>query len=122
MNIQTIYRIENQLTNHGMWYNNDGQYDPFILTLTEGKSTHLPMEFDARYGNNNVRWYSGCLSLELLSTWFSVKDVLELHEAGYKLYEFTAREYINEQFQTLFTRRGILEQKELDFTNEMFKF
>ena len=114
MNTQTIYRIENPKTNHGMWYNQKGEYNPFILTLTEGKSAHLPMEPHPRYGQTGQRWYSGCQNINQLKQWFSTQDILELNNAGYKLYQFETTEYINEEHQTIFTRRGILTQTELN--------
>lgn len=108
-----IYRIENPVTNHGMWYREDGTYDPFIKTLTEGISSHLPMEYCERYGKNGRRWYSGCKDLEQLKTWFSNKDVEELLEGGYRLYEFECEEYTVEDNQVLFTREGVLNKKEI---------
>lgn len=112
--VQEIFRIENPDTMNGMWYNEKGEYDPFIFNLTEGISAHLPMEPDDRYGVNEQRWFSGCKDFQQLQHWFSNRDVIELGEAGYKLYRFRAQEFTNEEFQTIFTRRGILEQVELD--------
>lgn len=114
--IQEIFRIENQETMHGMWYNQKGELDPFIKTLTEGISADLPMEPHERYGQNNKRWFSGCKDFELLKHWFSRRDILELNDAGYRLYKFESQEFQNEEFQTIFTREGVLSQTEVDIT------
>lgn len=109
-----IFRIENPVTMNGMWYNQHGVYDPFIFTLTEGISAGLPMERDDRYGLNGQRWFSGCQSFEQLQNWFSERDVMELSNAGYKLFLFKSLEFIHEDFQTIFTRRGIIDRIELE--------
>lgn len=112
--IQEIFRIENQDTMNGMWYNDKGEYDPFIKTLTEGISADLPMEPHERYGQFDRRWFSGCVDFDLLKHWFSKRDIFELNEAGYKLYKFQSQEFQHEEFQTIFTREGILSQVEVD--------
>lgn len=108
-----IYRIENEITNHGMWYREDGVYDPFILKLSDGKSKHLPMEWHDRYYKERLKWFSGCHSIELMRHWFSNLDALELFQNGYKLFEFKSKQYKAEEHQILFTREGILKKQEI---------
>lgn len=108
-----IYRLENPQTQCGMWYRSDGTYDPFIKTLTEGKSKHLPMEYDEKYSQGGLKWFSGCGSIELMRHWFTARDAFELCEAGYKLYEFEASQFIIEEFQIIFTREGIQSLREI---------
>ena len=108
-----IYRIENEETNHGMWYRENGIYDPFIMKLTEGISKHLPMEFHERYRTDGHEWFSGCKSKEQMHLWFSKLDAIELYQAGYKLYEFESSQFIIEENQVLFTREGIIKKKEI---------
>lgn len=108
-----IYRIENTITNHGMWYKEDGTYDPFILKLTEGKSKHLPMEHHERYSEGGIKWFSGCDSVEMLKQWFSKQDVFELLQSGYGLYEFECSQYKQEENQTLFSREGIVNKHKI---------
>lgn len=110
---QEIFRIENPETMHGMWYQLNGDYDPFIKTLTEGISADLPMERHERYGALGQRWFSGCKDFEQLKHWFSNRDVIELNAAGYKLFRFEATEFQNEDNQTIFTRRGVAKQSEI---------
>lgn len=117
---QEIFRIENPMTMRGMWYNEHGQYDPFIKTLSEGISADLPMDYHERYGQSDRRWFSGCKDFEQLKHWFSARDIHELHDAGYQLFKFQSIEFKNEEFQTIFTRSGIMSQTILDI-NKLLK-
>lgn len=108
-----IFRIENEITNHGMWYRLDGTFDPFIKRLTEGKSKNLPMGFDEKFHKENLKWFSGCSNIADMQHWFSDLDAFELSVNGYKLYEFQSKQFIAEEHQTLFTREGILTKKEI---------
>lgn len=108
-----IYRFENTVTEHGMWYQSNGVFDPFIFKLTDGISKDLPMEHHERYSKDGFRWFSGCSSLEQLKMWFSEQDMLELRRNGYGLYEFKSEQYVIEDGQILFTREGILDKSEI---------
>ena len=107
----TIYRIENPVTMHGMWYKLDGSYAPFIFRLTEGKSRDLPMGWDARYGTGGRRWFSAGKSKTNMNQWFSPRDAFELKANGYELFQFEVSEYMLEEHQVLFTREGIIRQE-----------
>lgn len=109
-----IYRIEHESKGNGMWYNSKGEYDPFINTLTDGKSKHLPMNHDDKYRYKNLVWYSGCQSLNLLLQWFSEKDIDELLNNEYKLYEIIATQYMLEDNEILFTKEGIISKREIE--------
>lgn len=109
-----IYRLENE-NGHGMWYREDGTYDPFIMKLTEGISKHLPMDYDERYGKGGLRWYSGCSEMGKLKHWFSDRDAQELRGAGYKLLRFTSTQYTIEEHQTIFTREGVIGTIEIPY-------
>ncbi|WP_163530972.1 hypothetical protein [Halobacillus ihumii] len=111
--MKTIYRIENEETMHGMWYRLDGTFDPFINRLTEGISKSLPMEFDERYSKGGRKWFSGCGNRKQMQSWFSTKDALELFKSGYRLFEFKSNQFVEEEFQTIFTREGIIEKREI---------
>src|SRR5690606_24879559 len=108
-----IYRIENPDTENGMWYDGQGRYRPFIKTLTDGRSADLPMEWDARYGKGGRRWYSGCKDSSRMNVWFSAQDARELVDAGYRLIEFWASEFVVEEFQVIFTREGSTSRREI---------
>lgn len=108
-----IYRMEHGITRDGMWYDHKGNYVPLIMTLTEGKSKHLPMDLDDRYGYNGRRWVSGCSDLDIFKHWFTLRDAKELVEKGCVLREFECTEYIVEEYQTLFTREGVISEREM---------
>lgn len=112
--MREIFRIENPVTKNGMWYDAEGKYAPFILELTDGVSAGLPMDFDERYGAGGVRWFSAAGDFEQLQYWFSRRDVDELAAAGFCLYRMEVKEFIEEEFQVLFTRRGVCTREQLD--------
>lgn len=111
--VMKIYRIENIETLHGMWYRDDGTYDPFIFKLTEGKSRNLPMGFHEKYSKGGMQWISGCGSKDMMQHWFSNKDAVELFQCGYRLYEMDSEQFIAEENQILFTREGISMKREI---------
>lgn len=96
-----------------MWYENDATYNPFIKTLTEGLSADLPMDWHERYSRDGRAWFCGCQDKRLLQQWVSLSDVRELVEAGYAVYEIESKEFVVEEFQTLYTERGIEAKREL---------
>lgn len=112
-----IYRIENRVTMRGMWYENNGIYNPVITKLTEGISKHLPMDYHSRYNADNKRWYSGCCDKRQMRKWFSPRDVIELSIMDYELFEFDSEEYSIEDNQTIFTRQGLLSTQWLPLTD-----
>lgn len=107
------YRIENEDTQHGMWYREDGTFDPFILKLTEGKSKDLPMDLSGLYSEGGRKWFSSCSNTTDMQHWFSDKDALELFQAGYKLFEFEAVEFKALEHEVIFTREGVLGKTEI---------
>lgn len=125
--MKTIYRIENEETEAGMWYRSGAIYDPFIKTLKDGKSADLPMGYHERYSKDGLAWFSGTVNREQMQSWFSVQDAMELHANGYKLFEFVSNQYIEEEYQVIFTREGIITKKEIplsvlwDMTDEIAK-
>lgn len=108
-----IYRIENEETNHGMWYRLDGTFDPFINRLTDGRSKDLPMGFNERYFTGGQRWQSGAGSIEDMRHWFSELDALELLQNGYKLYQMETSQFIVVEHEIMFTREGIVSRQEI---------
>jgi hypothetical protein len=108
-----VFRIENPISMHGMWYKLDATWAPFIFTLTEGISRDLPMEFDQRYSSGGLKWFSAGKSKSNMNRWFSPRDAYELSVAGYKLFRFVVSEYKEEEHQVLFTREGIVTAEEI---------
>lgn len=108
-----ILRIENPESMHGMWYDSNGNFDPFIKKLSEGISKDLPMEFCADHKLDGLDWYSAGKSIEEMNQWFSARDAFELMKSGYKLFRFDVVTYQIKEHEVLFTRDGILDQQEI---------
>lgn len=108
-----IYRIENQKTNNGMWYDEHGNYAPRILNLTEGIYRDLPMHYNADHRKDGKKWSSAGRSVAEMNLWFSPRDAYELMQDGYGLYEFEVAEFQVKEFEILFTREGIIKQREI---------
>lgn len=112
-----IYRIENPNTMVGMWYTIDSQPSNYIYSI-DGISKDLPMPYEPEhYGQGGKKWFSGCHEKELMFHWFSLDDVKRLAADGYLLYEFEASEYQVEEYQTIFTREGIVSQRVIPYSD-----
>ena len=101
----TLYRIENQSTMVGLWYNQDGTKTDFIKTIPNSLSGDLPMDFDPSAAGG---WFSACDNLPDMKNWFSTNDVVELSKAGYNLYKVEVNEYRQEKGHAWFRREGAL--------------
>lgn len=110
-----VYRVENQQEQHGLWRNFDGSWNPVFDTLTDGLSRNLPMEDSELYRQDRKQWFSSAPSTETLKHWFSISDVLELAEIGYKVYEFLVTDIkVVSDFEVIFIRKNILSQTEIE--------
>lgn len=110
-----LYRIEHKETKAGMWHNYDGSYNGIIKTLTEGKSKNVPMNKTKNQAKDGKRWFSSVASLEQLLEWFTERDVKELVDLGYQLYEIECSEYNRvDKGEILFTRESVSSMKEID--------
>lgn len=108
-----IYRIENPVSKHGMWYKEDGTFDPFIYKLTEGISKDLPMLFNPEHKEGGIDWCSAGSSIEQMNMWFSPLDALELMQNGYNLYEMQVTTFKKMEHEVLFSRDSIVSQVEI---------
>ena len=110
-----IYRIENKVSMHGMWYDNNGNYKPIIFDLCPNSiAKDFPMDFCLDHKKDGKTWYSSGKSKENMQHWFSKEDAKNLIKNGFKLYEFEVIEWYEKEYEMLFTREGIILQKEID--------
>jgi len=110
------YRVEDQIEQHGLWRNFDGTWNPVFDQLSEGLSRSLPMEDNDLYRQDGKQWFAAAPTKETLKHWFSLNDVLELAELGYKIYEFKLENTKQvSDFEIIFTRDNIVSQKEIDY-------
>lgn len=110
----TLFRIENQASMQGLWYDADGNFRPLITQLKDGRARDMPMDPDADFGVDGMRWYSACESIPALECVFSLDDVIELEGLGYGLYRFEVADFRRNDWHALFTREAIIEQAKLD--------
>lgn len=110
-----LYRIQNKETKDGMWYNSDGTYNGIIKELSDGLSADAPMPEDQYRNKNNKQWISSVPLLNYLFEWFSMKDIIELKERGYGLYEIKCSDYRKiSKTEYIFRREDIIYEEELD--------
>lgn len=115
-NIVYGYRVEDPIAQHGLWRNFDGTWNPVFDNLSEGLARSMNMDDDPLYREDGKAWFSAAPSKDTLKHWFSVNDVIELGNLGYKVFEF---ELINtknvSEFEIIFTRDNIVKQTEIDY-------
>lgn len=111
----SVYRIENPVTNNGLWYNANRELTAFITTLTNAKCKDLPMPFDPElYSQSGLAWLSATDRLDDILDWCSLQDLEELTEAGYGLYKFTVSHYRQVPGHAVFAREHVIACEKLD--------
>ena len=115
--IYTVYRIENQETMNGLWYNLNRECTAFIKTLSNAKCKDLPMPYDEElYAQDGLAWFSATAVLHEIPDWCSLQDLAELEEAGYYLYAFTVSHYRDVPGHVVFAREHIIDCERLDLS------
>ena len=112
----TLYRVENPISQQGLWYKTDGTFNPFIKTLTNALAKDLPMGFDAQFKVEGLDWVSACDNLPDMRNWFSTQDLMELDGRGYNLYEFTVNRYRAVNGHAVFAKEHVIEQNKIDLS------
>ena len=110
----TLFRVENQNSMQGLWYDANGNFRPLVTQLRDGKARDMPMEPDPEYGLGGDRWYSACESIPALSCVFSLSDIIELEGLGYSLYRFDVGCFRRNDWHALFTRQSVVHQNKID--------
>lgn len=112
---RTVYRIENPLHHHGMWYDKRGRFDPIIQRLCPNgiaKDFPMPLNIDL-HRKDGLIWNSAGKSIENMNQWFSPEDALRLCNSGFRLYKFEVILYQELPKEILFCRGGIIAQEEI---------
>ena len=103
-----VYRVEDSVSQHGLWRNFDGTVNPVFSKLTVGKCKDMPMGDDDFYRMNGKQWFSATDEPSKLTAWFDVLDVVEMEKLGYRVYEFDVEFYKTvSQYEVVFTRDSI---------------
>ena len=85
-----FYRVANQETQQGLWYDFKGNFTGFIHgRFNFCTNSQLPMPYDP----NIVGWLSATETLDELFNWFTQKDIEELEKYDYVIALYEASEY-----------------------------
>lgn len=111
-----LYRVENLITNKGLWYNvTDSSESNLVYDLDLSNRT-LPMGFDPALVKD--RWRSAAESIEQLRYWFTHEDLQKLIPLGFNLYEIDAglvRQHMTEEYShPVFQEISVKSRKQLD--------
>lgn len=120
METKIVYRIENPEHMHGMWYDNNGDFDPIINKLCPNAlAKEFPMPYNELQKKDGKDWYSSGKSIENMNQWFNRSDAENLLDNGFKLFKFVISEWQELEMEILFTREGVIEQDEINI-NEVW--
>lgn len=109
----TLFRVENPITEVGLWYRSDGEFTEFIKTLDEAQCRDLPMDFDPTMKDGG-NWISACDNIPDMKNWFSTSDLHQLQQIGYGLYRFEVPTYRMANGHAIFLRESVVEFHPMD--------
>jgi len=90
MKSKLFYRVANNNTQQGLWYDFEGKFTGNIHGRFDFCTNHeLPMPFDPEI----VGWLSATETLEDLFLWFSKNDIAKLEEYGYSITMYLSEDY-----------------------------
>ena len=102
--MKKFYRVSNEETQQGLWYDFEGSFTGNIHhKFNFCKHRDLAMDFDEKL----VGFISATPSLEELYLWFPKEDIIRLQEHGYYIHEF---ESDNHKFYEKF-QHDVIDQK-----------
>lgn len=110
--MSTLYRVENRLTNQGLWYDRYGRYNAFIRQFGDALCHDVPMGFDNRLKDGGD-WLSACDNVQDMAKWFNLHDLQRLHALGYRLYQIDVDFYRTINGHAVFLRQDAFETKEV---------
>ena len=90
MEKRTFFRITNNTTEQGLWYDFKGNFTGLIHNQFDFcKNSKLPMPFDEKIQG----WLSATDTLEDLFNWFTEEDIKNLEQHGYLIAIYEATEF-----------------------------
>ena len=109
-----VYRIEVPNGKNGMWYNENGEYEPTIHKLCPNAiAKDFPMDYNPIHRKDGKVWQSSGKNVENLNQWFSREDAENLVNNGFILFEFEVTDYHELPMEILFTRESIINKREI---------
>lgn len=113
----TLYRVENPITQVGLWYNNEGVKTDYIVhEIESAQCADLPMPEDQSIYGDGGRWYSACDNIPDMRNWFSISDLQQFKQKGYGLYLFEVPEYRIANGHAIFLKDRALSATEVDIS------
>lgn len=88
--MKTFYRLANNKTGAGLWYDMKGKFTGLIHTeFNFCKNSSLPMPYD-----QNIQGYlSATETVEELYNWFSKEEIEKLSKHGYRILKYKSSDY-----------------------------
>lgn len=109
----TLFRVENHITEVGLWYNSDGTFTEFIKTIEDAQCRDLPMEFDPQMKEGG-NWVSACDNIPDMKNWFSTSDLHKFQQIGYGLYAYEVPDYRMANGHAIFLKEKAIEFRPMD--------
>lgn len=112
---KTIFRIEHPEDMNGLWYTKKGVFRKRIDVICPNgiaKDFPMPLNLELHRKDGDI-WNSGGKSIEDMNTWFAPQDAINLYNLGFRLFEFEVEKFQELETEILFTRNGIITQKEI---------
>ena len=107
-----IYRIERIDSLNGMWYTEEGLFEPTIQDLCPNSiAKDFPMGYSDDHKVDGKNWYSAGKDKDSMHFWFSKEDATRLLSNGFKLMEYYVTEWFEKEYEILFTRESIVSEK-----------
>lgn len=112
-----VYRIEKPIDKDGMWYDSEGNPKKQIHELCpNGIAKDFPMPYNNLHRKEGKVWCSAGKCVETMKHWFTAEDAQSLLDKGFKLYAITVPRVQELEFESLFCREEIIEQREIELT------
>lgn len=103
---KVFYRVSNEATQQGLWYNSDGTFTGLIHDkFNFCKNSTLAMDYDETL----CGYLSATDDLEGLFQWFTKEDIIALQEHGWFLHKYESDDYwFYDRFQHFVVKQDTL--------------
>jgi hypothetical protein len=112
--MQKLFRVENPVSKQGLWYREDGTFNPFITKFPNALARDYPMGFDPAFKVEGLDWISACDNIPDMKNWFSAQDLADFNRVGYHLFEFNVSRYRTVSGHAVFAKEHVLEVNKID--------
>lgn len=111
-----LYRLESRTEDNGLWYDSNNNF-VFGIGKLEGCATKdLPMDYDERYHEDGLNWFSSCSNCRDLWHWYSLEDAKNLMDNGFVFTKYLACDFHEYPNETCFLKETCLARVELTYS------